>query len=144
MIFVQIRSSDMWTTESTIETTVGADAIWRAWADVARWPEWNGDIEHIVLTGPFAAGSSIVMTPRDQVPVHLRVADVVEGEQFVDEAEIAGTVFRTMHRIEALDGERVRVVYRMEASGPAAEEIGPAITSDFDDTLKALVEHAGR
>jgi hypothetical protein len=35
----------MWTTTHSIETNVGAEAIWRAWADVPRWPEWNGDIE---------------------------------------------------------------------------------------------------
>ena len=134
----------MWKTEHSIETNVAVDEIWRAWADVARWPEWNGDIERIELTGPFAAGSMIAMTPRDQGPVQLRLSDVVEGERFVDEAEVAGTVVRTTHRIEALGEERVRVVYRLEASGPAAEAIGPAISADFDDTLKALVEHAGR
>jgi hypothetical protein len=74
----------------------------------------------------------------------LRLSDVVDGERFVDEAEVAGTVVRTTHRIEALDEQRVRVVYRLEASGPAAEAIGPAISADFDDTLRALVEHAGR
>ena len=134
----------MCTTEHSIETNVAGDAIWRAWAEVPRWPEWNADIEHVELRGPFAAGSQITMTPRGQDPVELRIADVVEGEQFVDEAEIAGTVVRTMHRIEALDEQRVRVAYRLEAMGPGAEEIGPAITADFDDTLKALVEHAGR
>jgi len=134
----------MWTTEHSIETTVTRDAIWRAWAEVPRWPEWNGDIERVALTGPFAAGGLITMTPHGQDPVQLRIADVVEGEQFVDEAEVAGTVVRTMHRIEALDKHRLRVVYRLEAIGPAAEEIGPPITADFDDTLKALVEHASR
>jgi len=134
----------MWTTEHSIETNVGVDAIWRAWADVPRWPEWNGDIERVELTGPFATGSMIAMTPHGQDPVHLRVVDVIGGEQFVDEAEVAGTVFRTMHRIEVLDEHRVRVVYRLEASGPAAGELGPAISADFDDTLRALVEYAGR
>jgi hypothetical protein len=134
----------VWTTEHSIDTNVARDAIWRAWAEVARWPEWNGDIERVTLTGPFATGSLITMTPHRQDPIELRIADVVEGEQFVDEAEVTGTVVRTMHRIEALDEYRLRVVYRLEASGPAAEELGPAITADFDDTLKALVEHAGR
>jgi hypothetical protein len=134
----------MWTSEHSLEMNVGADAIWRAWADVPRWAEWNGDIERVELTGPFASGSRIVMTPRGQDPVRLRIADVIEGEQFIDEAEVAGTVVRTTHRIEALDEHRVRVVYRLEASGPAAEELGPAITADFDDTLRALVEYAGR
>jgi len=134
----------MWTTEHSIETNAAVDAIWRAWADVSRWPEWNADIERIELTGPFAAGSTIAMTPRDQDQVQLRLSDVVEGERFVDEAEVAGTVVRTTHSIEALGEQRVRVVYRLEASGPAAEAIGPAISADFDDTLKALVEHVGR
>jgi hypothetical protein len=134
----------MWTTEHSIEAHVGVNAIWRAWADVPRWPEWNADIERIELIGPFATGSKIAMTPRGQGPVHLRVADVIEGEQFVDEAEVAGTIVRTTHRIEVLEEHRVRVVYRLDASGPAAEEIGPAISADFDDTLEALVEHAGR
>jgi uncharacterized membrane protein len=134
----------MWTTEHSIETNVGVDAIWRAWADVPRWPEWNGDIERVELTGPFATGSRIAMTPHGHDLVHLRVVDVIGGEQFVDEAEVAGTVVRTMHRIEVLDEHRVRVVYRLEASGPAAEEVGPAVSADFDDTLRALVEYAGR
>lgn len=134
----------MWTTEHSIETNVGADAIWRAWADVEAWGQWNEDIEQVELTGLFATGSTIAMTPKGQDPVLLRIADVIVGEQFIDEAEVAGTVVRTMHRIEALDGHRIRVVYRLEASGPAAEEIGPAISADFDDTLRALVEHAGR
>ena len=134
----------MWTTEHSIETSLVVDAIWRAWADVPRWVEWNGDIERVELTGPFATGSKIAMTPHGQDPVHLRIADVIEGEQFIDEADVAGTVVLTMHRIEALDEHRVRVVYRLEASGPAAEELGPAISADFDDTLRALVEYAGR
>jgi len=134
----------MWTTEHSIETNATVDAIRRAWADVSRWPEWNADIERIELTGPFAAGSMIAMTPRDQDQVQLRLSDVVEGARFVDEANVAGTVVRTTHSIETLDGQRVRVVYRLEASGPAAEAIGPAISADFDDTLKALAEHAGR
>src|SRR5437588_10613296 len=101
----------MWTIQHSIETNVAADAIWRAWADVPRWPEWNGDIERIELTGPFAAGSMIAMAPHRQDPVQLRLADVVEGERFVDEAEVAGTVVRTTHRIEPLDNGGVRIVY---------------------------------
>jgi hypothetical protein len=50
---------------------------------------------------------------------------------FVDEAQVAGATMRTLHRI-------------LEASGPVADEIGPAISADFDETLAALVERARR
>src|SRR5947209_20153874 len=114
MIFTQTRSGDMWTTEHSIEASVDAQAIWRAWADVPRWPEWNGDIEHVELTGPFAVGSMIAMTPHDQESVALRIAEVVDGEMFVDEADVAGTVVRTTHRIDTLGDRGARVVYRLE------------------------------
>jgi hypothetical protein len=133
----------MWTTEHGIQTNLAPEAIWRAWADVEHWPEWNGDIEHIALRGPFATGSTIAMTPKGQETVELRIAESVEGELFVDEADVEGTIVRTTHRIDRLDGDRVRIVYRLEASGPAAEQIGPAVSADFPETLASLVEHAG-
>jgi uncharacterized protein YndB with AHSA1/START domain len=144
MISAQTGALNMWTTEHSIDTTVGPEAIWRAWADVAGWGRWNGDIESIELTGPFAQGSAITMRPHGQEPVQLRLAEVVPGERFVDEADLDGTIVRTMHRIERRDDGCTRVVYRLEASGPAADAIGPAVSADFEDTLEALVEYAQR
>jgi Polyketide cyclase / dehydrase and lipid transport len=138
----------MWTTEHAIETTASPEAIWRVWADVPRWGEWNPDIERIELEGSFAAVSTITMTPRGQEPIELRIAEAVEPERFVDEADLGDVVVRTVHRAERLEGDRVRVVYRMEISGPAADtvgpELGPAISADFPDVLAALVDRAQR
>jgi Polyketide cyclase / dehydrase and lipid transport len=136
----------MWTTEHSIETSAAPEAIWRLWADVPGWPAWNGDIERIELHGPFAAGSRIVMTPVGDDPIELRIAEAVEPELFVDEADIAEIIVRTIHRIEPLNTERARVIYRMEITGPAADtlgpEIGPQISADFPQTLAALAERA--
>ena len=44
-----------WTAEHSLEGPGSPEAIWRAWADVSSWGEWNPDIEHIELDGPFAA-----------------------------------------------------------------------------------------
>jgi uncharacterized protein YndB with AHSA1/START domain len=138
----------MWTTEHSIETTASPEAIWRLWSDVAGWPAWNADIEHIEISGPFAAGSTISMTPVGQDPVELRIAEAVEPDLFVDEAELADVLVRTVHRLEPLEGERHRVVYRIEISGPAAKtvgpEIGPQISADFPETLAALAHRAER
>ncbi len=134
----------MWTIEHSAETTVPPERIWAAWADVERWPDWNGDIERIALDGPFATGSTIAMTPRGQEPVKLRIAEAVEHERFVDEADVEGTTVRTIHRLDRLEGDRARVVYRLEASGPAAEQVGPAVSADFPDTVASLLEYASR
>src|SRR5215475_14203951 len=117
----------MWSTEHSVETNAAPEAIWRLWADVAGWPAWNGDIERIELHGPFAVGSRIVMTPVGDEPVELRIVEAFEPGRFVDEADMGEIVVRTIHRVEPLDAERVRVTYRMEITGPAADTLGPEI-----------------
>lgn len=117
---------------------VTPDAIWRLWADVENWGTWNADIEEVVISGPFAPGAAITMTPAGEDPVELRVAELAEGEMFVDEARFGDLVLRTTHRVD-----EARVTYRMEITGPGADEagprIGPAITADWPETMAALV-----
>ena len=136
----------MWTNEHSVESTAAPENVWRLWADVAAWPEWNGDIERIELIGPFAAGSTIVMSPIGDGPIELRIAKAVEPELFVDEADMGEIVVRTTHRVRRIDSDRVRVTYRMEITGPAAEtlgpRVGPEISGDFPQTLAALVARA--
>src|SRR5262249_36825179 len=130
----------------SIETTASPEAIWRQWADVARWPEWNGDIERIQLDGPFAAGSRITMTPIGQDPIELRIAETAKPTLFVDEADLGEISVRTIHSAERLETGPTRISYRMEISGPAADtlgpEIGPQISGDFPQLLAALVDRA--
>jgi uncharacterized protein YndB with AHSA1/START domain len=136
----------VWANEHGVETSAAPEQIWKLWTDVATWPEWNGDIEQIELIGPFAAGSRILMTPVGQDPVELHIAEVIEPELFVDEADMGEIVVRTIDRVRRIDSERARVTYRMEISGPAGDtlgpQIGPEISGDFPQTLAALVARA--
>ncbi len=136
----------MWVREHSIETAAAPEALWRCWAEVENWGSWNPGIEKIELRGPFATGTEIAMTPPGEETVLLRIAELVEGELFVDEARIEGLLLRTTHRLDRLDGGRVRVVYRMEITGEGADELGPqlgpAITADFPETVAALARLA--
>jgi hypothetical protein len=136
----------MWTYEHSVETSVAPEAVWRRWADVANWGTWNSDIDRIEIRGPFAVGTEIIMTPTGQDPVHLRIAELDEPHLFVDEARFEDLVLRTTHRLDRLKADRTRVVYRMEITGPGADQvgphIGPAITADFPETMAALVNSA--
>ncbi|MER5207892.1 SRPBCC family protein [Streptomyces sp. NPDC002825] len=138
----------MWEYEHSIETSATPEAVWRLWADVAGWGTWNAEIEKIEISGPFAAGARITMTPPGDDPVLLHVAEAVENERFVDEARFGDLLLRTVHRIERAGQGRIRVVYRMEITGAGADEagpeIGPGITADWPDTMAALVELAQR
>jgi uncharacterized protein YndB with AHSA1/START domain len=138
----------MWTAEHSIETSASPEAIWRLWADVPGWPEWNADLARAELEGEFRAGSTIRMTSVDGDVVELAIADVEEPVLFVDKADLGSVTVRTTHRVDRLDAGRARIVYRMEISGPEADtirrELGPQISGDFPEVLEALAELAER
>ena len=138
----------MWSTEHSVETSASPEAVWRLWADVPRWPEWNADLAQAELEGEFREGNTIRMTSNDGDVIELRIAEAVEPERFVDEAELGGIIVRTTHRLEPAESERMRIVYRMEITGPDADtlgaELGPQISGDFPEVLEALARRAER
>jgi hypothetical protein len=98
----------------------------------------------IELRGPFAVGSTILMTPPANEPVELRIADAIEPELFVDEADGGDFVVRTTHRVEPAGDERSRITYRMEITGPAAETVGPRDRSRDQRRLPTGARSPGR
>ncbi|MGI8648478.1 MAG: polyketide cyclase [Acidimicrobiales bacterium] len=136
----------MWVYEHGLETSATPQAIWRLWTDVQNWGTWNADIEKVEISGPFAIGVEITMTPLGQDPVRLRITDLTQYERFIDEASIDKLLLRTIHRLARLDQHRTQVTYRMEITGPGADEIGPqigpAITADWPETMASLVRLA--
>ena len=136
----------MWTAEHAIETTAAAAAIWRLWADVPGWKSWNAGVEAVSIHGPFRTGTRISMTPAGAPPVDMTLGEVRLNELFVDQTPIENILVTVFHRIEHVAAGRIRVVYRMEISGPGADtlgaELGPAISADFPEVLAALARRA--
>ncbi len=135
----------MWDYQYQATTTATPARIYQLWADVNTWPQWNADLIRAELHGPFAAYSQIHMTSA-QGTLELRLADVQENQRFVDEVEMEGVLIRTTHQLNILPDGRTQVTYQMQITGEGADqlgpEIGPMITSDFPDTVAALIRSA--
>ncbi len=138
-----MNTSRAWSAEYSIETSASAEAIWSLFRDVGAWASWNAGIESIALEGPFAAGTSFTMKPPGQDAMRSRLTEVRENECFVDETTVDHLTIRVAHRIQRKGkGKGARVTYTVSAEGPGAEEIGPAVASDFPDVLAALARKA--
>jgi Polyketide cyclase / dehydrase and lipid transport len=137
----------MWEYEYRLETSAAPDALWRHWADMASWPQWNDGIETIAVDGPFEVGTVFTMTPPGDEPIRMRLAEIKPGESFTDEMDAGDFVVRTEHRLEAAAAGRTTIVYRTEITGEAAghagPELGPQITADFPEVVAALARRAG-
>lgn len=137
----------MWEYEYRLETSAAPEALWRHWADMASWPQWNDGIETITVDGPFEVGTVFTMTPPGEEPIRMRLTEIKPGESFTDEMDAGGFVVRTEHRLEPATAGQTRIVYRTEITGAAAAqvgpELGPQITADFPAVVAALARRAG-
>ena len=125
----------------TVEAAVSAAAIWSLYEDVTTWPSWDGQAELVTRDGPFAAGSTGTMKFRGQEPLDYRLSKVDPLLEFVDETPVGDVVVRVSHRLEPVSAGRLRITYAAEIDGPReqTEQLGPAITVDFTETIDALV-----
>jgi hypothetical protein len=132
----------MWSYEYSADTSATPEVIWPFFEDVAGWPTWNQGIEHIVLEGPFTAGSTFLMTPPGEQTLRSQLVDVRAPEGFSDVTELDGLRVTVHHRLHRLP-TGTRITYRMEITGDQADsvgpEIGPAISGDFPQVIAALI-----
>jgi len=139
----------MWAVEHSEDTPAAPDVVWRRYADVETWPEWNAAVGQMHLTGPFATGTTGTLTPPGQGPLPFRVVEATLDQGYTSETDIAETVtLRTTCRLSPLNGGGTRITHRVELVGPAAEyfarSFGPVLSAGVPKTVEALAHTAAR
>jgi len=134
----------MWKTEHTHESAAAPEAVFALWADVEGWPGWDASLIATTLAGPFAAGTTGTLHPQGMPePIAFELTAVEPGAGFADETRLGPLVLRFSHRVEARPGGS-RIVVSIEADGPDAEQIGPAVAEDLPESVAALADAAIR
>ncbi|WP_303980543.1 SRPBCC family protein [Dongia mobilis] len=96
-----------------------AEQLYRAFSDVAAWPQWDDGIDGVELDGPAETGSIFALKPRGRDAVKLRVETMVEPYRFADMAYLPLARLRTEHSfIPTPHGTLVRST--VEIRGPLA------------------------
>lgn len=137
-----MNDGHVWRYEYAIETSATAATIWSIFRDVPGWKDWNAGVERIAIDGPFAAGTWFTMKPPGEEALRSQLIEVREDVCFVDETRVGDLAIKVAHRIEPLGPARTRIVYAVDAQGPQAAEIGPAVASDFPEVLASLAKLA--
>jgi hypothetical protein len=127
--------------EHSETTSAAPEAVWALWADVSRWVQWDTSLVSVTLDGPFVAGGKGTMIIEGQPPITYELTEVLDGRGFTDVTEIPGAVLRFFHEVESSDGQ-TRVTHRVEIDGEQAAQLGPMVTEDVPDAMRALVKLA--
>ncbi len=132
----------MWHTEHTHDTPASPEAVFALWADVEGWPAWDASLVATTLAGSFTAGATGTLHPQGMPePIAFTITAVEEGRGFADETRLGPLVLRFRHRVEPR-GDGARIVVAIEAEGPDAEQIGPAVAADLPESVAALAAAA--
>lgn len=132
----------MWRTEHTHDSDAAPEAVFALWADVQGWPAWDGSLIATTLQGPFAAGTTGTLHPQGMPePIAFVLTAVEPGAGFADETRLGPIVLRFEHRVEPR-GAGSRIVVSVEAEGPDADQVGPAVADDLPESVAALADAA--
>ena len=104
--------------EATFEAD--PDAVWKAWTDVARWPEWDVSKEIAQLDGPFEPGARGWARQRGNLGGSFTITAVDPGRRWVTECPMPLGKVIFDHLLEPVAGGHVRVVKRVEVEGACA------------------------
>ena len=129
--------------EFECEATFAAepDAVWKAWTDVARWPDWDVSKELARLDGPFEPGVSGWAKQRGNLGGAFTITEVDAGRRWVSECPMPLGKVVFDHSLEQAAAGRVRVVKRVEFQGgfaPLLRLFAPKMRRDIDESLTAL------
>jgi uncharacterized protein YndB with AHSA1/START domain len=117
------------------------DAVWKAWTDVARWPEWDVSKEIAQLDGPFEPGTRGWARQRGNLGGSFTITAVDAGRSWVTECPMPLGKVIFDHRLEPVGEGRVRVVKRVEVEGacaPLVRMFAPKMRRDITASLAAL------
>jgi hypothetical protein len=91
-------------------------AVWALWADAARWPEWNEQLETGELDGELAVGTGATVKFKRGGKMRFTVVAVEPERLFIDEAKLPGCRFGHEHRIEPA-GSGCEITHRLYLEG---------------------------
>jgi hypothetical protein len=121
-------------------------AIWTAWTDMERFPEWDPREEETRLDGPFAVGTTGYSKQRGNPGGPFRLTIIEPRRQWTAQSGLPGGELVIHHLMEEAGESRVKVAKRYEVHGPLVPLFrfyyGPKVRRALEGTFAALEREA--
>ena len=99
---------------STTTKAVTAKQLWRLFADVNNWHEWDEAIEYAKLEGDFQRGNFFTMKVKNGPKVKIELIETEENRKFVDLTKFPGARMTGEHILEETrDGLKITTTMRV-------------------------------
>jgi hypothetical protein len=130
--------------ERSVETSASPQATWKIWSDVTTWPQWNPDVQSMILNGPFAAGTTGTMKTKQGTRA-IQLTEVVPGQSFrLETTVIPLTRFAFECKVSAGPGGKTTISQGIVVGGPLGGLVGGMMGRQIADTFPALLQGLAR
>jgi hypothetical protein len=123
---------------NTVHINAAPERVWRAMADVERWPEFAPQFHTIKWRngGPLAIGKTAMVTPKGFFGAPWTVIEYTEGRSFIWDADmLPGVHLSAGHTVDPEDSGTT-VTLSLQASGPMWMLLGPVLARIFRRNVK--------
>lgn len=124
----------------TRETAAPPEAVWSLWTDVARWPDWDTELEHASLDGPFVRGAEGRLKSRGSPATTFVVSEFGRGTGYTFVTELPLGSSLNVKRYLAREGEITRFTHEVWFAGPLALPLGATLGRRFEAALPGVME----
>ena len=131
--------------QTTQQTKASPEAIFKLWADIDHWADYDQGIEWARLTDSFSVGGRYTLKPKGGPKVKADILVVEPSERFIDVSHLPGAKLKFDHSISRkADVTSVTVV--MTISGPLsllwAKILGNNQQADLEQSTTNLIAKA--
>lgn len=123
--------------EKTVTGKINTQKLWELYSDVARWKEWDVDVETVRLDGAFAPGGRGVMTMKHGQSLPFAVESASVGEEFTVSAHLGAITVSFIHTVT-----ETTITHAVTVAGGEErqmEDIGKGITANLPVSLERLL-----
>ena len=133
-----------WVYEESIQTFASAEQVWKIWSRHETWPTWDDGVEWVKAEGPFAAGTTGVLKPKNGPAIQFEILHAEPLKGFQDRSFLPLTRLDFIHTFdESSHGKKARITHRIEMHGFLAplfsRIIGKNIKAGLIPALRKLV-----
>ena len=75
------------------------EKVWDLYSNVNRWPEWDSDMQNVILEGEFVTGTKGTMFMKEMTPLPFVLDDVQRGKVFTNSSMLGDITVQFGHFI---------------------------------------------
>jgi hypothetical protein len=124
---------------------VSKEQIWKRWADIDSWTDWNEDLEYAKLNDSFEKGGTFKLKPKAGPEVKLTIEEATENVSFTDCLYLPGAKMFGKHEMKEVDGD-LEMTTTISITGMSSmmwvKMIGEKVAAKAESQMDKLAELA--